>query len=183
MEFVRKYLNLKKLNRREKYIVYGVGCLVGLLIIIQFVIRPFFNNKNKLERELKTKIVEIQKMHELQAQYKVLKGKMQLNQGRVSKRQKGFTLNSFLVQVAGQVGIKDRISSLKPSKTVQKNSNYKISRVEMKLDAITLEQLTAYLHGVETSTNMVLVKKLSVSKKDKKQGLINVIMQVETVEA
>ena len=108
---------------------------------------------------------------------------VQLNQGRVSKRHTGFTLNSFLVQVAGQVGIKDRISSLKPSKTVQKNSNYKISRVEMKLDAITLEQLTAYLHGVETSTNMVLVKKLSVSKKDKKQGLINVIMQVETVEA
>jgi hypothetical protein len=43
--------------------------------------------------------------------------------------------------------------------------------------------LTAFLHGVETSANMVMVKKLSVSKKDKKEGLINVIMQVETIEA
>jgi general secretion pathway protein M len=102
---------------------------------------------------------------------------------RVTQRPKGFSLNSFLVQQAGQVGIKDRISSMKPSKTIQKNSKYKISRVEMKLDAITLEQLTVYLHGVETSKNMVLVKKLSISKQDKKQGLINVIMQVETVEA
>jgi general secretion pathway protein M len=71
---------------------------------------------------------------------------------------------------------------MKPSKTVQKNSNYKISRVEMKLDAITLEQLATYLYGVETSKNMVMVKKVSISKKEKQQGFINVVLQVETVE-
>ncbi|MGD8344850.1 MAG: type II secretion system protein GspM [Desulfobacterales bacterium] len=183
MEFIHKYLNLKKLNRRDKYIVYGVGCLLGLLIIIQFIIRPFFENKNQLERTLQTRKVELQQMRELQSELKALKGKMQLSQDRVNKRQKGFTLNSFLVQTAGQVGIKDRISSMKPTTTPQKNSNLKVSRVEMKLDAISLEQLTAFLHGVETSVNMVTVKKLSISKKDKKEGLINVIMQVETIEA
>ena len=183
MEFIKKYLNLKKLNRREKYIVYGVGCLLALLIIVQFVIRPFFANKAQLERTLQTKKAELAQMRELQAEFQSLKDKIQQSQGRVNKRQKGFTLNSFLVQQAGQVGIKDRISSMKPSKTVQKNSKYKISRVEMKLDAITLQQLTSYLYGVETSKNMVMVKKLSISKKDKKQGLINVIIQVETIEA
>lgn len=183
MEFIHKYLNLKKLNRREKYIVSGVGCLLGLLIVVQFVIRPFFENKNQLARNLQTKKVELGQMRDLQAQYKALEGKMQQSEKSVKKRQKGFTLFSFLDQLAGQVGIKDRISSMKPSKTVQKNSNYKISRVEMKLDAITLKQLTAYLYGVETSTNMVMVKKLSISKKDQKEGLINVILQVETVEA
>lgn len=183
MEFIHKYLNLKKLNRRDKYIVYGVGGLLGLLIIVQFIIRPFFDNRKRLERTLQTRKVELKKMRELQADFTALKGRMQLSQVRVNKRQKGFTLNSFLVQAAGQVGIKDRISSMKPTTTTQKNSNFKVSRVEMKLDAISLEQLTAFLHGVETSPNMVMVKKLSVSKKDKKEGLINVIMQVETIEA
>ncbi|MGD9056734.1 MAG: type II secretion system protein GspM [Desulfobacterales bacterium] len=182
MEFVHKYLNLKKLNRRDKYIVYGVGCVLALLVIVQFIIRPFFENKKQLERSLQTRKVELKQMRELQAEYRALKGKMQMSQVRVNKRQKGFTLNSFLVQTAGQVGIKDRISSIKPTTTAQKNSNFKLSRVEMKLDAISLEQLTAFLHGVETSKNMVMVKKLSISKKDKKEGLINVIMQVETIE-
>jgi len=68
------------------------------------------------------------------------------------------------------------------SKTAQKDSPYKISRVEMKLDEITLEQLVTYLHGVETSDNMVDVNKLSITKKDKKVQLISVVMQVETVE-
>lgn len=183
MEFIRKYLNLKKLNRRDKYIVYGVGCLLGLLVIVQFIIRPFFENKNQLERTLQTRKAELTQMTQLQAEYKALKGKMQMSQVRVNQRQKGFTLNSFLVQTAGQVGIKDRISSMKPSTTTQKNSNFKVSRVEMKLDAISLEQLTAFLHGVETSPNMVMVRKLSISKQDKNAGLINVIMQVETIEA
>ena len=183
MEFIQKYLNLKKLNRREKYIVYSVGCLLGLLVIAQFIIRPFFESKQQLERTLQTRKVELEQMRALQAEYKALKGKMQLSQVRVNKRQKGFTLNSFLVQTAGRVGIKDRISSIKPTTTAQKNSNFKVSRVEMKVDAISLEQLTAFLHGVETSKNMVMVKKLSLSKKDKKEGFINVIMQVETIEA
>jgi general secretion pathway protein M len=86
-------------------------------------------------------------------------------------------------QLADQTGIKDRISYMRPTNTVQKNSNYKLSRVEMKLDAITLEQLTGYLYSVETSKNMVIVKKLSISKKEKDDRLVNVILQVETVEA
>ena len=48
MEFIKKYLNLKKLNRREKYIIYGAGGILGLLIIVQFVIVPFVENKNQM---------------------------------------------------------------------------------------------------------------------------------------
>ena len=52
----------------------------------------------------------------------------------------------------------------------------------MKLEAISLEQLTNYLYGVETSHNMVDITKISISKKDKKQGLLTAVLQVETVE-
>ena len=183
MEFLKKYLNLKTLNRREKYIIYGAGCLIGLLIIIHFVISPFIENKNQLKRNLQTKKTELEEMRRLQAEYNALKEKLQLSQASIGKREKGFTLYSFMNQLAGQAGIKDRISYMKPTNTVQKNSNFKLSRVEMKLDAVTLEQLTNYLYGIETSKNMVIVKKLSISKKEKNEGLVNVILQVETVEA
>ena len=183
MEFIKKYLNLKKLNRREKYIIYGAGCLLGLLIIVQFVITPFVENKNQMQRNLQTKKSELAEMRRLQAEHNALKEKLQQSQISIGKRDKGFTLFSFMDQLAGQAGIKDRISYMRPSNTVQKNSNYRLSRVEMKIDAVTLEQLTSYLYGIETSKNMVIVKKLSISKKDKNEGLVNVILQVETIEA
>ena len=182
MEFLKKYLNLKKLNRREKYIIYGAGCLIGLLIIIHFVITPFIENKNQMQRNLQTKKTELEEMRRLQAEHKALKAKLQLSQTSIDQREKEFTLYSFMNQLAGQAGIKDRISYMKPTTTVQKNSNYKLSRVELKLDAVTLEQLTNYLYGIETSKNMIIVKKLSISKKEKNEGLVNVILQVETVE-
>ena len=183
MESIKKYLNLKKLNRREKYIIYAAGCLLALLMIIHLVIAPFFENRKQLQRTLQSKKVELEEMQRLQAEYQLLKGKLQQSEARYGEREKGFTLFSFLDRLAGQTGIKDRISYMKPSKVLQKNSAYILSRVEMKLDNITLQQLTAYLYGVETSKNMVLVNKLSISKKDKKQGLIDVILQVETIEA
>ena len=183
MEFIRKYLNLKKLNRREKYIMYGAGCLLGLLIIVHFVITPFIENKNQMQRSLQTKKTELEEMRRLQAEHKALKEKSQHSKISIGKREKGFTLYSFMNQLAGQAGIKDRISYMRPTNTIQKNSKYKLSRVEMKLDAVTLEQLTNYLYGIETSKNMVIVKKISISKKEKNEGLINVILQVETLEA
>ena len=106
MEFIKKYLNLKKLNRREKKVIYGAGCLLGLLIIIQFVIAPFFENRRQLQRTLQSKTVELEEMQRLQAEYQLLKGKLQLSEARYTKREKGFTLFSFLDQLAGQAGIK-----------------------------------------------------------------------------
>ena len=89
MEFIHKYLNLKKLNRREKYIVYGVGCLVGIVIIVQFIIRPFFENKNQLERTLHTRIAELQQMRELPGvEEKDIKVSLEGNQLTVSGEKK-----------------------------------------------------------------------------------------------
>ena len=71
---------------------------------------------------------------------------------------------------------------MKPSTSVQKDSPYKISQVEMKLQSLTLEQLTTYLHMIETSKNMVYIKRLSILKTGKQEGFIDAVIQVETVE-
>ena len=52
----------------------------------------------------------------------------------------------------------------------------------MKLQDITMSQLLAYLHGIETSTDMISIKRLSISKGEQKADLINTVLQVETLE-
>jgi len=52
----------------------------------------------------------------------------------------------------------------------------------MKLQGLTLQQLTSYLHMVETSKNMVNIKRLSISKTGKIENLIDAVLQVETAE-
>lgn len=72
---------------------------------------------------------------------------------------------------------------MRPSTSKPKDSPYEISQVEMKLQSITMEQLTTYLHKVETSKDIVFVKRLSVSKDSKQEGFINAVLQVETSAA
>jgi general secretion pathway protein M len=71
---------------------------------------------------------------------------------------------------------------MKPTLTQQKDRPYKISKVEMKLKGLTLEQITQYLYKIETSKNMVSIKRISLTKSDDKEGILNVVLQVETLE-
>jgi general secretion pathway protein M len=173
---------LKNLNKRERYGVMLAAGAIGIFLIAVFVVEPFFSRIANMKNSLQTKAGMLAEMQRMQSEYTALTQQAKISTSRFKRRQKGFTLFSFLDRLAGESGIKDQISYMKPSKTVQKNSPYKISRVEMKLEAITLEQLTNYLHGVETSQNMVNIKKISISKKDKTQGLLTAVLQVETVE-
>jgi general secretion pathway protein M len=135
-----------------------------------------------LKKSLQDKAVVLEEMRRLQSEYSELTQKAEVSKALFSRREKGFKLFSFMDQLAGEAGIKDQISYMKPTTKVQRDNPYKISRVEMKLDGITLKQLTTYLYGVETSKNMLEVKRISISKKDKKQGLLTAVLQVETVE-
>ncbi len=118
----------------------------------------------------------------LKSEHDAMIQRTDLSKGHFENRTKGFTLFSFLDKLSGKAGIKDHITYMKPSTTVQKNSPYKTSRVEMKLRGLTLQQLTVYLHMVETSKNMVNVKRLSISKSGKQEGVIDAVLQVETSE-
>ncbi len=52
----------------------------------------------------------------------------------------------------------------------------------MKLQGLSMKQLSPYLYKVETSKNSVFVRRLSITKKGKEEGFIDVILQVETYE-
>ena len=172
----------KNLNRRERYGIMLAAGAIGIFLIAVYIVEPFFSRAANMKNSLQIQADRLVEMQRMQSEYTSLTQQDKISTSRYQRRQKGFTLFSFLDRLAGESGVKDHISYMKPSKTVQKNSSYRISRVEMKLEAITLEQLTNYLHGVETSINMVDIKKISISKKDKKQGLLTAVLQVETVE-
>ena len=173
---------LKKMNKRERYAIMLAVGVIGIFLVATLIVEPFLSETEQLKKSLRDKAVMLEQMRQLQSEYGTLTQKAEVSKALFNRRQKGFKLFSFLDQLAGEAGIKDQIIYMKPSTQVDKSSPYKVSRVEMKLDAITLKQLTTYLYGVETSKNMVEINRISISKMDKKQGLLTAVLQVETVE-
>ena len=137
-ESILKHVNLSKLSRREKIIVAGGGGLLLLFALIQLVIVPVFERNARMTRAVQSKTQILADMYRLKSEYDGLSSRAKQSEARFTRRDKGFTLFSFLDQLAGQARVKERVSYMRPTKIEQKNSPLKHSRVEMKLEAVTL---------------------------------------------
>lgn len=175
-----KFINLNRLNRlnrREKYYVLGGAAMVGVFLLFQLIIFPISDKRELLERKLSQKTDELKEMLELQSEYLALEKTAQRAKSELARRDKNFTLFSYLGNLADTIGIKDNVSSMKSS------SSDNMSMVKLEIDNITMEQFAKYLHQIEYSGNNLFVNRMVISKKSKPAGYIDVSLQVETVES
>ena len=170
------------LNRRERFAIYGAGVALVIFLILQLIIFPVFTIRSRLKSEIISKRAALQEMYELKSEFDILTQSNRIADSDFKKRAKSFTLFSFLDNLAGKSGIKQNIGYMKPSTSNLKNSPYVLSIVEMKLQSITMEQMVTFLHGIEMSGEQLWVKRMSLSRDDKKEGLLNSIIQVETYQ-
>ncbi len=171
-----------KLSKRERYAVSLAGAFIGLFITVNFIIFPVMDRQDRLKRMLTAKQAVLAQMQALKSEYDLLITKNDRSKARLEKRQRNFTLFSFLDKLAGNAGVKDHISYMKPSKSNLKNSEYKISMVEMKFQTVNMDQLLPYLYLVESSENSVFIRRVSITQAGKEEGFIDAVLQVETFE-
>jgi general secretion pathway protein M len=171
-----------KLNNREKYAVIGAIACIVFFIVMQVLIFPMLDKRERLTRAIQERSTALKEMRSMKSEYQALQKQANTTKASLAKRKKTFSLFSFLDRLIGEVGIKENVKYMKPSTSIQKETKFKITTVELKLQAITMEQLTRYLHGVEHTDNNLHIKRMSISETGKPEGYIDVVMQVETFE-
>ena len=170
------------LQRREKMVIAAAGVVLAALLLLQLIVFPVVDRGDKLRTQIKTKTRAIKEMQALKAEYESVSHYSVDLESNLKNRPRTFTLFSFIEKLAGTSGIKGNIVYMKPSTSNLKNSAYTLSSVEIKLTSLTMEQLTAFLYGIENSANMVWIKRISISKGDQNESLLNSVMQVETYQ-
>ena len=171
-----------KLNRREKYSLYAAAVIICIFVLIKFILFPIIDKRERITRAIQVKIKILEEMTVLKSRYDSISNKADLSKSRFAKREKNFTLFSMIDSLAGKAAIKNHIVYMKPSTSVSKNSQYKISSVEIKIQNVTLNELITYLYMVETSNNNVFIMRLSISKSGGQEGFINAVLKVTTIE-
>ncbi len=170
-----------KLAKREKYLVTLAGGVIFLLLIHNFLIGPFFDEKKRLRTGVTAKEVALEKIVMQSTEYSTLKKGDQGLHKILAKRKRGFTLFSLLEQEAAESDIKGHIKYMKP--TTSKGTNqYKESMVEMKLEGITLNQLVGYLHRIESPKDAISIKRISIKENKKGTGYIDAVLKVLTFQ-
>ncbi len=168
------------LATRERRLISTAVCALAIFLLLKLVIFPFFEARRRLERGIKVKEDALKQMVILSGAFKAREKAYQSLIQSLSKREKGFTLFSFLDRAAGQAKVKDHVKYMKPSNS-EGAGPYRESMVEMKLENITLPQLVDYLHRIESGKNMIRIKRISIKENRKKSGYLDAVLQVVTL--
>ncbi len=178
--------NIKKLktgivlNRREKILVIAAACMIVAFILHRKVIKPVFVKRASLETKVAAKMKGLSDILALRAEYQAIMALRDTADVRGSVL-KGKTLFSFLDQLAGQTGVKEKITYMKPKTVNEPDTGLKLSIVELKIQDIGIKQLTDYLYRVEHADPMIRINRLSITRGDGEYALLTVIMEVQTV--
>ncbi len=168
-----------QLAKREKYLIGLAVCVIVFAVLIQLVIMPFVDGRQRMQNSVAAQERNLQEIVRLSQEYKALEQDSETLTQRLASRPGNFTLFSFLEKAAGKAGVKNNIKYMKPSASTGKGP-FKESLVEMKLEKITLKQMVDYLKLIESPDDIVSVKRISVQTNKKETQYLDAILQVLT---
>ncbi len=168
-----------RLAKREQIMVGSLIAGIAALLFFSLVFSPLLDSRQRLQKSLLKKQIELQDIRALQQEYRSLRQQSGNIQQSLTKRPDSFTLFSFIEQQATRAGIKQQINYLKPSE-VESDGPLRESRVDMKLQKISLKNLVDFLKVVESTENVVSVSRISIQEHGKEQGSLNAVIQLIT---
>jgi len=167
---------------RTQRIYVGAGtAAVVCLLLFQFVLLPFFAEKNRLKNAIKNNEKIRKEVAVLGRDYANQKRRIDEVRAVISRRPADFSLFAFLDGKAGEGGVKPHIKAMNPSQGLA-TENYEEVAVEMKLEKITLKQLANYLYLLEQPQEYIRVKRLAIAKMKEAPEYLNATLLVATYQ-
>jgi len=168
-----------KLAQREKNLIAAAVCIVVAALLLQLVVLPVIDNRRRMQRGIEAKSEALRTIATLSGEYTRFQEDALGTKQRLAERQKNFTLFSYLEKAAGEAAVKKHIKYMKPSASTVRGP-FKESMVEMKLEKVTLQQLTGYLQKIESSADIVSIRRISIQSGKGEDGYLDAVLQVLT---
>lgn len=170
-----------QLGKRDKIaLAIGTSSLL-IFLFLQFFLFPLMEKREKLANGIEKHEKSVVVMREMQKRYGELSAKNVGIAGMLEERAAGFSLFSFLEKGAANSKVKGNIAYMKPSED-SGNELLEQSQVEMKLQAISLQQLVVFLQEVESIENLVALQRISIQENKKEKEALDVTLQVISVD-
>jgi general secretion pathway protein M len=170
-----------KFAQREKNLIAAAACIVMAALLFQLVVFPFIDNRRRMQRGIEAKTEALRTIATLSSEYTRLQEDAVGTKQRLAARQKNFTLFSYLEKAAGEAAVKKNIKYMKPSASTVRGP-FKESLVEMKLEKVTLQQLTGYLQKIESPQDIVSIRRISIQSGKEEDGYLDAVLQVLTLD-
>ena len=170
------------MSRREKIAVSLAGTCLVLFALLQLVVFPVSASRERLRKGIAAKKEQLVEMEAMLERYEQLGKRSRELAVVLEKRSPDFSLFSFLEANAAQSAVKERITYMKPSE-LSDEEMLRRSMVEMKLQAIGIEQLVEFLKRTESAENLVGIQRMVVEENSREKGTLDATLQIVSVDA
>ncbi|PKN52901.1 MAG: hypothetical protein CVU55_06680 [Deltaproteobacteria bacterium HGW-Deltaproteobacteria-13] len=171
----------EKLDEKQRNLALGAAIFVVIALILEIAVFPFWDAKEKLAKAIKINQKKLGEISELSAQYTTLAAKTAAVKRAVSVRGPDFTLFSYLEKKATLANVRGRIKYMNSSRGTQSGS-FEESLIDMKLEKITIKQLTDFLYFAESPADLVRIKKITINKMKESPEYLNAQLQISSFQ-
>ena len=166
----------------KQQLTIGIGGGVALvLLLVQFLLLPFLETKKTVNQAIRNNEKVLGEIQLLAKEDRTLKRQAGRIQQALARRPRDFALFSYLEKVASDAGVKSSIKYINATKGAV-SGPYEELPVEIRLEKMTLKQLTDLLYLLEAPQDLIRIRKISVAKMKEIPEYLAVQMQVATFQ-
>jgi len=172
---------LRRLTGRERVALIIVVPLFITALIYTLIIVPAWEQKTRFNSMAQRKKVELVTFRELAVRYRDLESSMSGMETNIKRRTGSFSILGMLEREARELGIQDRIASMKPMNS-QVDQKIRESSVEIRLEKLDLNRTVEFLKKIEGSKDLVVIKRLRMKSRFDDPKLLDVTLLASTLE-
>ncbi|GAU08033.1 hypothetical protein [Desulfoplanes formicivorans] len=159
--------------KTRKILLFIVLIAVGGMAVSQWGIVPLREKRDGLEVKIRRSRQYLREIMTLGDQYARQNTALERMGKAALKRPAEFTLFSFVESLAARDGLRKHIVFMRPAqKRISPERTEEL--VEMRLTGVNLEILVPYLFHIETASEQVRVKRLTIRSRQRDQKLLDV---------
>jgi general secretion pathway protein M len=170
-----------QLTQSQKKIVWAGVLFAAGALLLQLAILPYFDARQRVQRAIAASEKTLREMAVLGAEYGRIRQQSAEIRRMIERRPAGFALFSYLERKAGEAGLKGNIRGINPLKSTPA-ATYEEVAVEMRLDRLTMKQLTDFLYLVESLEELIRIRKISIAKMKEAPDHLSALIQVFTYQ-
>jgi general secretion pathway protein M len=171
----------EQLTKSQKQtVITGIVFVAGALFV-QFAVFPYFDARQKVRGAIAGSEKTLRELASLSGEFGVLRQRSEEIRRVIERRPPGFTLFSYLEKRAGDAGVKTNIKSINPLKSAPAGA-YEETAADIRLDKLTMKQLTDFLYLVESREDLVRIRRMSVEKMKENPEYLSVLIHLFTYQ-
>lgn len=171
----------EKLDAKQQKLVGGAAILVLIALILEIAVFPFWAAKTKLTKAIQVNQKKLIELNQLDAEFTLQEAAMARIKSALASRGADFSLFAYLEKKATQAKVRGRIKQMNSSKGTRSIS-LEESLIDMNLEKITIKQLTDFLYYVESPTDLVKIKKITIHKMKESPEYLNAQLQISSFQ-